>query len=300
MGMSMQGRIRSADPSATPWGVRLLRFPLTRIAVALLFIALPFAAVAIPFNLFVVDKSLKKVGALLLTAIILCAYFGYVRLVEKRAVAEISRRHAARELGSGLFIGSLLLSLTIGVLAALGVYRVTGNNGWAALWATVPGFILAAVLEEVVMRGIVFRVLEKSLGSWIALAISAALFGLLHLLNPGATWLNAASVMLEGGVMLAAAFMLTCRLWLCIGIHFAWNFTQGGVFSAAVSGGKTSGFLQGQMTGPTWLTGGAFGAEASPVALVVCIIAGLLLLIAATRRNHVIPPFWSASSSQVA
>jgi hypothetical protein len=256
--------------------------------------------VAIPFNLFVVDKSLKKVGALLLTAIILCAYFGYVRLVEKRAVAEISRQHAARELGSGLFIGSLLLSLTIGVLAALGVYRVTGNNGWAALWATVPGFILGAVLEEVVMRGIVFRVLEKSLGSWIALAISAALFGLLHLLNPGATWLNAASVMLEGGVMLAAAYMLTRRLWLCIGIHFAWNFTQGGVFSAAVSGGKTSGFLQGQMAGPTWLTGGAFGAEASLVALVVCVIAGLLLLIAAARRNHVIQPFWSASSSQVA
>jgi uncharacterized protein len=299
-GWCVMNVIMSADPSATPWGVRLLRFPLTRIAVALLFIALPFAAVAIPFNLFVVDKSLKKVGALLLTAIVLCAYFGYVRLVEKRAVAEISRQHAARELGSGLFIGSLLLSLTIGVLAALGVYRVTGNNGWAALWATVPGFILGAVLEEVVMRGIVFRVLEKSLGSWIALAISAALFGLLHLLNPGATWLNAASVMLEGGVMLAAAYMLTRRLWLCIGIHFAWNFTQGGVFSAAVSGGKTSGFLQGQMTGPAWLTGGAFGAEASLVALVVCVIAGLLLLIAATRRNHVIQPFWSARSGQVA
>jgi hypothetical protein len=148
---------------------------------------------------------------------------------DSRAVAEISRQHAARELGSGLFIGSLLLSLTIGVPAALGVYRVTGNNGWTALWATVPGFILAAVL-----------------------------------------------------------------------VHFAWNFTQGGVFSAAVSGGKTSGFLQGHMAGPTWLTGGAFGAEGSLVALVVCIVAGLLLLIAATRRNHVIQPFWSASSRQVA
>jgi membrane protease YdiL (CAAX protease family) len=292
--------VTSAVSSTTPWGVRLLQFPLARMALALLFIALPFAAVAIPFNLFVVDKSLKKAGALLLTAIILCAYFSYVRLAEKRAVAEISTPHAARELGAGILIGSLLLSLSIGVLAALGVFQVTGSNGWAAMWATVPGFILAAVLEEVVMRGIVFRILEESLGSWLALAISAALFGLLHLLNPGTTWLNAAAIMLEAGVLLAAAYMLTRRLWLCIGIHFGWNFTQGGIFSAAVSGGKTTGFLQGRMTGPAWLTGGAFGAEASLVALVVCTIAGLLLLIAAKRRYHVIQPFWSASSRQAA
>jgi membrane protease YdiL (CAAX protease family) len=274
--------------------LRLLRFPLSRIVVALLFIAVPFAAVAIPFNLFVVDKSLKKAGALLLTAIILCAYYGYVRWVEKRAVTELSRRHALRELGAGVLLGALLLSLSIGVLAALGVYQVTGNNGWPTMWATVPGFILAAVLEEVVMRCVVFRILEQSLGSWIALALSAALFGLLHLLNPGATWLNAGSIMLEAGVMLAAAYMLTRRLWLCVGIHFAWNFTQGGIFSAAVSGGKTTGLLQGQMIGPAWLTGDPFGVEASVVALVVCTIAGLLLVIAAKRSGHVIHPLWHA------
>jgi hypothetical protein len=80
-------------------------------------------------------------------------------------------------------------------------------------------------------------------------------------------------------------------------LSFAWNFTQGGVFSAAVSGGKTTGLLQGQMVGPAWLTGGAFGAEASLVALVVCAVAGLLLVIAAKRSGHVIQPFWSARNS---
>jgi uncharacterized protein len=188
-----------------------------------------------------------------------------------------------------MLLGALLLALTIGVLAVLGVYQVTGSNGWAPVIATVPAFILAAVLEEVVMRGIVFRILEQWLGSWIALACSAALFGLLHLLNPGATLLNAGAVMLEAGVMLAAAYMLTRRLWLCIGIHFAWNFTQGGIFSAAVSGGVTTGLLQARFVGPQWLTGGAFGAEASVVAVVLCGAAGVLLLIAARRRGHVIP-----------
>jgi hypothetical protein len=143
------------------------------------------------------------------------------------------------------------------------------------------------------MRGIVFRILEQWLGSWIALAISAAVFGLLHLLNPGATLLDACAIMLVGGVMLAAAYMLTRRLWLCIGMHFGWNFTQGGIFSTAVSGGATHGLLQAKMAGPVWLTGGDFGAEASVVALVTCMAAGVLLLAAARRKGHVITSPWA-------
>ena len=147
------------------------------------------------------------------------------------------------------------------------------------------------------MRGIVFRILEQSLGSWIALAISAAIFGLLHVLNPGATLLNAGSVMVEAGVMLAAAYMLTRRLWLCIGIHIAWNFTEGGIFSVAVSGGNAQGLLQAKLTGADWLTGGAFGAEGSIVALAMCSAAGILLLFEAVRKGNVVQPFWSAKRS---
>ena len=280
----------AASPAVAPgWSARLLRLPLVRIVLALLFIAIPFAVVATPFNLFVTDRLVKRLGALLLTAVIFIAYDGYVKLIERRPTTELSKPRAVRELGAGMLLGALLLALTIGVLAVLGVYQVTGSNGWAPVIATVPAFILAAVLEEVVMRGIVFRILEQWLGSWIALACSAALFGLLHLLNPGATLLNAGAVMLEAGVMLAAAYMLTRRLWLCIGIHFAWNFTQGGIFSAAVSGGATTGLLQARFVGPQWLSGGAFGAEASVVAVVLCGAAGVLLLIAARRRGHVIP-----------
>ena len=199
-----------------------------------------------------------------------------------------------RELGAGMLLGALLLSVTIAVLAALGVYRVTGSNGWLAMLATVPGFILAAVLEEVVMRGVVFRILEQSLGSWLALALSALIFGALHLLNPGTTLLNAGAIMLEAGILLAAAYMLTRRLWLCMGIHFAWNFTQGGIFSAAVSGGATRGLLQAKLIGAEWLSGGAFGVEASAVALLVCTSAAVLLLIAAGRKGNVLRPCWSA------
>ncbi len=287
----MSSLVIPLSPAIT-WRSRLLCNPVIRIILALLAIAIPFAIVAIPFNLYVSDKILKKVGALLLTVVILAAYRTYVRVVERRAATELSGTHALRELGAGVLLGALLLSLTIGVLAALGVYQVTGTNGWAAMLATLPAFILAAVLEEVLMRGVVFRILEQWLGSWIALAISAALFGLLHLLNPGVTLLNAGAVMLEAGILLAAAYMLTRRLWFCVGIHFAWNFTQGGIFSATVSGGAANGLLQSRLVGPVWLSGGAFGAEASVVAVVVCLAAGLVLLLAARHYRHVIPAAW--------
>jgi uncharacterized protein len=273
---------------------RLLGYPIIRIVLALLSIAIPVAIVVIPMNVYVADKTLKDVAALLLTAVILLAYRTYVKVIEKRAATELSSARVAQELASGLLLGALLLSFTIGVLAALGVYRVTGFHGWASMLATVPVFIMGAVLEEVVMRGVVFRILEQWLGSWIALAISAALFGLLHWFNPGATLLNAGAIMLEAGILLAAAYMLTRRLWLCIGMHFAWNFTQGGIFSAAVSGGATNGLLEAKLVGPVWLSGGAFGAEASVVAVVVCLAAGLLLLLAARRKGHVIQSPWSA------
>jgi uncharacterized protein len=277
---------------------RALQNPFVRIVVALLFIAIPFAVVAAFFNMFVADKSLKRLGALLLTAIVLGAYWSYVRLVEKRPVAELSRPRMLPEFGAGVLLGALLFGATVGLLAALGVYQVTGSNGWAAMLATVPGFILGGVLEEVVMRGVVFRLLERSLGSWIALAISAAIFGLLHLFNPGATLLNAGAVMLEAGVMLAAAYMVTRRLWFCIGIHIAWNFTEGGIFSASVSGGNTRGLLQSKLTGPDWLAGGAFGAEGSLVAVAICAAVGVLLVARAVRKGNVVQPFWSVKSRE--
>jgi len=272
---------------------RVLQFPLVKIIVAILFIAIPFAVVSTPFNLFVTDRSLRRAGALLLTAVVLGAYSAYVRIVERRAVTELSGVRAVPELGIGLGLGALLFSVTIGILAALGAYEVSGNNGWQTMLAVLPASILSGVLEEVLIRGVVFRILEQWLGSWIALGISAIIFGVLHLLNPGATLLNAAAISIEAGVLLAAAYMLTRRLWLCVGTHIAWNFTQGGIFSIAVSGGSSKGLLQARMVGPDWLTGGTFGAEASVVALAVCLAAGIALLGLAIKKGNVIQPFWS-------
>jgi hypothetical protein len=92
--------------------------------------------------------------------------------------------------------------------------------------------------------------------------------------------------------MLAAAYLLTGRLWLSMGIHFAWNLTQGSIFDAAVSGQSATGLLRSTLQGPELLTGGAFGAEASVVAMAVCGLFGAYLVWRAWRAGKFVRPIW--------
>jgi membrane protease YdiL (CAAX protease family) len=66
--------------------------------------------------------------------------------------------------------------------------------------------------------------------------VSSLVFGLTHLMNPQGTLQGALFIAVEAGILLAAAYMLTRRLWLSIGFHMAWNYTQSAIFSGIVSG----------------------------------------------------------------
>ena len=275
-------RTPSSRRGATNWQ----RFALLRILAACLAVAIPFMLVATRFNVMVSSPALKRAGAILLVMVIFAAYTTYVRLVEKRPVQELALAFAPIELLSGVALGAALFSCVIGILIAAGVCHVTGSNGAAVMLTSIPGYLLFGVLEEVIARAIVLRILDEWLGSWPALLLSALLFGLLHVLNHGATMTDAGAIVIEGGLLLGAAFMFTGRLWLCIGIHTAWNFTQGGVFSVAVSGGDSHGLFNTTLSGPDWLTGGAFGIEGSVVAVLVCGIAGVTLLAMAQHRKR--------------
>jgi membrane protease YdiL (CAAX protease family) len=220
------------------------------------------------------------------------SYALYLRWIEHRKPTELRGPGALAELAGGLAIGALIFGVCMGVLALVGVYRVTGVRDFSA--ATIPFLVAIAsgVIEEIVFRGVIFRLVEDTLGTWYALLISSALFGLGHLLSPNATLLAALAIVFEAGIMLAAAYLLTRRLWLAIGIHAAWNFTQSGVFSVPTSGIPMHGWIDGTLTGPTWLTGGAFGVESSLEAVVLCTALGLTLLWLAKRRGHFKLPYW--------
>ncbi len=125
-------------------------------------------------------------------------------------------------------------------------------------------------------------------GTFWALIISGSLFGAAHLSNPNATWYAALAIAIEAGLMLGILFTMTKRLWLSIGCHFAWNFVQGGIFGAAVSGGKSRGLLLTNFSGPPILTGGEFGPEASIITVTICSALFLFLYVShlyGTRKS---------------
>ncbi|MFM6950942.1 MAG: lysostaphin resistance A-like protein [Novosphingobium sp.] len=239
----------------------------------------------------------RLIAAVILAGLFIAAYKVYKRWIECAPDRELEFAGAWRELAIGLAGGTALFSVMTGIVAALGGFEILGLRGFGAFWSIAGMAVFSGVFEEILFRGIVFRQLEAWLGSWIALVLSSALFGALHIMNPGATWFSSVAIAVEAGILLGAAYMLTRRLWLAIGIHAAWNFTQGWVFSVPVSGGEAPlGLLVTRRMGPDWLTGGAFGLEASVVAMIVATLAGLVLLLRAIRGGKLLPAPWRRAS----
>lgn len=116
------------------------------------------------------------------------------------------------------------------------------------------------------------------------------MFGLLHLGNPHSSLLGAIGIALQAGLLFGAAYLLTRRLWMAIGIHAAWNFMQTAIFGLNVSGMPTEpGILVAHVRGPEWLSGGAVGIEGSIVTIVLGLIISLIMLRAASTKNHTDP-----------
>lgn len=213
------------------------------------------------------------------------AYTFYARRLEHRPGHEFAVAHAPRELAAGLIGGAALVGSVFAMLAALQVFHLQGRHplGVAAL-TVLADVVLVAFFEEILVRGIVLRALERPLGSRGAVVASAVLFGLAHLPNPGATALSTLNVTMAG-IMFGTAFVATQRLWLCIALHLGWNFTASYVFSATVSGhGSDAGLFFGELHGPGWMTGGPFGMEGSLVTLVALAVT-TWLMVAVGRRS---------------
>ena len=172
-------------------------------------------------------------------------------LVERRTATELSASGLGREFGIGLLIGAGLYVACELVLMALGIYRIQGLNPWRFLLPAVAMAISSSVFEELLFRGVLYRSLEAWFGSWAALVVSALVFGLSHLANPQATLEGALFIAIEAGILLGAAVMLTRRLWLSIGFHMAWNYTQSAIFSGIVSGNDAEqGLIRSTVKGP--------------------------------------------------
>jgi len=283
---------------------KIIQFPLTRMAIAFALIFVSITTVGVAFSKFSsvaseqMRETLQVLNVLFSVLVGHFVYVLFVKIVERRRAEELSFGDFFSELGQGIGIGALLMSLSIFILWLLDVYQIRGINSFDMLVAPAHfrTALFAGYIEELLFRAVVFRISEETLGTWLALLIQALLFGFLHAANPGASWFSSVAISLEAGLLLGAAYALTRHLWLAVGIHAAWNYTQGAIFGVAVSGYNVPGLLESELLGNKWLSGGGFGAEASLITLLVCTTAGLIMIFVAKAHEQILPPFWSKAS----
>ncbi|RSD21829.1 CPBP family intramembrane glutamic endopeptidase [Amycolatopsis eburnea] len=216
------------------------------------------------------------------------AYRWVVRRTEQRPVTELARPSTG--LAWGTLAGIALFAAVIANIALLGDYEIRG-------WGTVTGAVgllgfmaAAAATEELLFRGVLFRIIEERTGTWIALVLTAVLFGSSHLFNEHATLWGALAIAIEAGGLLTSAYIATRKLWLPMGVHFGWNFAAAGLFGTEVSGnGTPQGLLDAVTSGPVAVTGGAFGPEGSLYSLLFCLLGTGAFLWLAHRRGTLVP-----------
>ena len=284
----------AADPSPQPLWLRILRSPLVRLIVlgpALFLMMMKNNEFMFLFK----DRPLTAIGITVCMALAaLAVYYAYGRIIERREVTELSTPGMGREWATGALIGAGLITGCVLILLGLGLYRIEGLNPASFLIPALAMAISAGTFEELFFRGVIFKSVEDLAGSWIALIVSSLVFGFVHLLNPAGTIVGAVYISIEAGLLLAAAYLLTRRLWLAMGVHMAWNYTLSAIYSGIVSGGVSDpGLIRGVFEGPQLLTGGSFGLESSVFALVLCTGAGIVMAVLAHRRGHFLPPPWT-------
>jgi hypothetical protein len=281
---------------ARPLWQQFVEFPLVAMLIAIALFILAVAGASL------VGKLLPPMPAVGKSAITAAVSIGLALAVYKLVIVRLGERPrddlpaagAFTSLAAGLLTGFLLFCALVGIAALFDVYNIIGPGDTRELVKDLIGMtILAAFMEELLFRGILFRWLEAFAGSWAALVVTSALFGLAHIFNPNATWTSSLAITVEAGMLLGGAYMLARNLWVPIGLHGAWNFTQGFIFDVPVSGADVHGLVQAKLSGPVLLSGGQFGLEASMIGVVLSIPLGLVMIVLAARRGLVVPPMWA-------
>lgn len=249
--------------------------------------ALPKMFASVPREIAVPVQNVIKVAAML------ALYKLAIRHLGERRHDDLRFADAPRGLAIGTAAAFVLFSAIVGVAALIGSYRIVGWGGMGN-WANIllGGGVATGFIEELIFRGILFRWIEEFAGSWAALLVTSALFGLGHIGNDNATWFSSVAIAIEAGVMLGGAYMLTRSLWVPVGLHFGWNVTQGLVWDVPVSGHAVDGMVDARLAGDPLLSGGSFGLEASVIALVVAGAFGVWLVKRAADKGEVIAPWW--------
>jgi len=241
------------------------------------------------------DKTsdIHLIFELLSFGFIILTVFRWTRKVEKRPIRTLGfyRENFLSALFKGYGLGLSLFILTLAGLVVLGQYQFDSIHldtySLAFTLFTIPFWILQGTAEELVTRAWLIPQLAKRTNLKVAIIISSSLFTLLHLGNPGITFLSAIDLFLFG-VAMSLYLLKTDTIWGIGGIHGAWNFAQGNLFGVLVSG-QSSGTSIMKFTpqgNQDWLSGGSFGIEGSIVSSIILFLLILYLAYQLKKENE--------------
>jgi membrane protease YdiL (CAAX protease family) len=227
---------------------------------------------------------------------VFAALFTYVflfRFYEKRKITELNLSTFSKNAIMGFGTGILLQSLFILIIFIAGNYIIMQVNPVSHLLPSFTAAITAGFVAEIMIVGIFFRLTEQTLGTLLALLITCFLFAIMHINIKGASAISISTTAIQAGILLPAAFIYSRNLWLPIFLHFAWDFSEPGIFGGinpGISIDKT--LFTSKIAGTTFISGGQTGPQNSIQAFVLCSATAIFFLWMAKQKNNFINPSW--------
>lgn len=155
-----------------------------------------------------IPQPTAKCVAILIAGVAILALFPlWIKLFEKQWRWDLLTRQAGKNLFCGITIGFPFFVVLSGILYVTGCYRAHyASPHWSCILVNLCFYFLVACVEEVIFRGIIFRLIDNRFGLWWALGISALIFGFVHMINPSASIWSSVAIAIEAGVLLGVAY----------------------------------------------------------------------------------------------
>jgi uncharacterized protein len=282
---------------------RILGFPLTKIVIGLTVCLgiglLGWLGVKELLNTTTLREETRDlIAGSILALLVVLSYRELFTRYENRDISELSAKACGRNLLGGIILGVALQLLVFLVMYLQNDFKVVAVNRVFLALPTMALMFVEAITTEILIIGILFRIMEEALGSYISLALLSIIFIVMHIGAPDTSFIGAFCVALHGGFLLGAAYIFSRNLWFVIAIHFAWDFMQAGFFGASVSGYRLgNALLVTKIEGSPWVVGGYLGPGSSVQAGIFCLLAAIVLLIVSHNNQRIVGLKWNLKRS---
>ncbi|KIX90382.1 CAAX protease [Staphylococcus microti] len=146
--------------------------------------------------------------------------------------------------------------------------------------------IVAPIVEEIVFRGILLKYVEEKTNIVFAIMLTSFLFSVVHIFNGKLEGIDLYLLIVAGflaGMMYAIATYQFNSIWASVVLHACWNLS--GIFTVTPDKVDASLFQYIIQTQNVWITGGAYGMDASLIAMGGYVLVIFILLFSQKRKS---------------